>query len=136
MHEKRGSIKYLERYKQLNDFTGLRYQRNITPSDIDGVIDFGGNAFVFLEGKLIGAPAQIGQDILFKNLCDSIVKSGLQAIVIYYHHNEPPDKIINVSECDVFKKYWNGEFSDVKFITVSEAIEVVIGYWRRNNIQL
>ena len=46
----RGAIMHAERAKQLNDFNGLQYG-NITPTDIDGVIDYKDRAMVFLEIK-------------------------------------------------------------------------------------
>lgn len=48
----RGEIKFIDRYKQLISYEGLERHRKITPTDIDGVIDYNGNAFIFLEGKL------------------------------------------------------------------------------------
>jgi len=48
----RGLIKYPSRYKQLISFEGLERHRKITPTDIDGLIDYAGNAFFYMECKL------------------------------------------------------------------------------------
>lgn len=52
----RGIIRHRRRRLQVNDFSVLRYGR-ITPTDIDGFLDFGGRAFVFIELKHGDVPA-------------------------------------------------------------------------------
>jgi len=45
----RGTIRNATSALQLRDYSGLCWDR-ITPTDIDGLIDFGGRAFVLFEG--------------------------------------------------------------------------------------
>ena len=51
--DKRGKIGNRRRALQIRDFTGLRWG-NITPTDIDALIDFGDKVFVFIEVKKKG----------------------------------------------------------------------------------
>ena len=44
----RGVIHNRERGAQIRDYSGLRFG-NITPTDIDGFMDFGGRVFVVFE---------------------------------------------------------------------------------------
>ena len=45
----RGVIRNRQFAQQLRDFSGLRFGK-ITPTDIDGFMDFGDRLFVVLEG--------------------------------------------------------------------------------------
>lgn len=90
----RGKIYNINRYKQLIDFSGLLFHRNITPTDIDGFIDFGGNAFIYMEAKLEGIEVNKGQRIAFENIVKSHEKAGHKAIAIIWRHNIPEDEMI------------------------------------------
>ena len=90
----RGAIQNKKRYKQLFDYSGLLFERNITPSDIDGLIDFNGNAFVYMEAKLIGVEVKKGQRIALENIIKSHEKAGHKAVAIVWRHNVKADEII------------------------------------------
>ena len=47
----RGKIRNENHAKQLNDFSGLLRRRGITPTDIDGLIDYSGRAFIHWKGN-------------------------------------------------------------------------------------
>lgn len=106
-----GSIKFKQRYKQLNDFSGILRRRGITPTDIDGVIDYNGKAFFFLEGKHEDAQMPNGQKIALQNIVDAIQETGREAILVLYTHSHSPDQIVDVALQVVtmfyYKKQWN-----------------------------
>ena len=53
-------VKYRERAKQIIDFTGLQWD-TITPTDIDGLIEYKNKAMVFMEFKHNDAQMPKGQ---------------------------------------------------------------------------
>ena len=97
MSEERGVIKFKARAKQLNSFRDLLRHRNITPTDIDGLIDYNGKAFIYLEGKMKNKTLDIGQ----KKALESVVRSHWRAqnpsIVIYFWHDTPSDCEVQVA---------------------------------------
>ena len=66
----RGEIKHKDRARQLLMFSGMIRRRGITPTDLDGIIDYNGKAFVLLEGKFHGAPFLKGQKLALENIVD------------------------------------------------------------------
>ena len=136
MHE-RGDIKYPKRYKQLISFTGMERRRNITPTDIDGFIDYNGNAFVYLECKLKNAPFDMGQRRAYENVCNSHKKAGNQYLVIVFEHNCPADEIIIAKEQRVTGVYFNDEWKNINSnTTVLDAIISFEKYCESVNVKL
>jgi hypothetical protein len=66
----RGVIRNRAAAQQIKDFSGLRYGK-ITPTDIDGFIDFGDRLFVLIEGKFNGAILSGGQMLALQRLTDA-----------------------------------------------------------------
>lgn len=115
----RGEVVYLDRYKQLINFSGLRWG-NITPTDIDMCIDFQGKCLIFGEFKYGNAPFPQGQKIALEVLCD---KSNVPAIALIARHHVPPNEFINVSKLAVSEFYWNKKWmKDRKNRNVYELI--------------
>ena len=111
-------IKYLGALQQTNDFGGLKFHRNIRPSDVDGAvclgldgcIDFKGNLFIFFEGKKYGVSMPLGQEGMYNSLCDAIQNSpGKDAIWILYTHGQPNDKVVNVADSICVFYYYKGK---------------------------
>ena len=62
-----GIFRNREYAKQLKSFSGLRFGK-ITPTDIDGFLDFGNNVYVFIETKHGDAPLPYGQKLALERL--------------------------------------------------------------------
>jgi hypothetical protein len=103
----RGSIKYLGRYKQskLISYEDMVRRRSITPTDIDGFIDYNGRAFIWLEGKLIDKEMDFGQQLALEHLVQMARDAGRFACVIVFHFLEPEDTIIVAKNKYVYKSY-------------------------------
>ena len=106
----RGKINNPEMAKRLNDFSGLRWG-NITPTDIDGFVEFSDKAYVFFETKKNGAEIKYGQKLALQRVCDAIEDSGrysLALILDYEKYNS--DGEIDVANSIVregrYKKKW------------------------------
>jgi hypothetical protein len=109
-NENRGSIKYPDRYKQLISYKGLEIHRNISPTDIDGVIDYNGNAFIFLECKLYEKEIDWGQKLAIENLINGLSESGRPSCCLVFRHNKNPDEMIIAKDCIVSEIYFQGKW--------------------------
>lgn len=129
MHE-RGKITNKDRASQLNDFSGLVRHRRITPTDIDGMIDYYGNAFLFFEGKLDGAEFKTGQRIALEHICDAIESAGKPAWCLLYGHSTDASEDVDVANCYVTARYNSGTWTnyDVHKYTVIQHIELFENY--------
>lgn len=138
--EKRGSIKFPERYKQLISYEGLERHRKITPTDIDGLIDYAGNAFLYMECKHINKYTQAGLDFgqrrALENLVNSNIESGKLSMAIIFTHNCNPDEIILAKDMIVQEVYFRNKWKPpkIKNWTVINAIEWFEKHCKLNNI--
>ena len=124
----RGNIKFKGRAKQLNSFNGMIRRRNITPTDIDGIIDYNGKAFVILEGKYGDAELPKGQKMALENLANTILSANKRVVVIIYRHFiHDTNQEINVSKQIVsdiyFKRKWDKITVEKNVLEVIEMFE-------------
>ncbi len=88
---------------------GVRYRRPSAPdeyqmTDIDGLYDFQGEAFLFVEYKLKGAPLTKGQKIAGHNL----IKTNRKPVVFAFaEHDNTTDEYID-GDFAVVKELWHG----------------------------
>ena len=121
-----------ERAKQLNNFIGIVRIRGISPTDIDGLIDYGGKSFIYLEGKLKTAPFPYGQKLALENISKSHLRGGNETLIIIYRHNTPVEKDIIVKACFVEKIYFKKKWYEVKNKKVIQVIESWENYIFKN----
>jgi hypothetical protein len=96
----RGVIRNREYGKQLRDFSGLRFEKGITPTDIDGFVEFGNRVFVLIETKFDGAVMSWGQRTALERLADAISRGGdKHAILIIATHNSAAEFDVDVGNC-------------------------------------
>ena len=111
---RRGKINHRERAKQINDFTGLQYG-TITPTDIDGLIEYQDKAYVFIELKHADVELPYGQRLALERLTDDLEKTGKPSICIVASHQvDDPKKDVKVAETLVKQYYWNGKWKTAK----------------------
>ena len=103
----RGAIRNRQRAKQLRDFTGLRWGK-ITPTDVDGGVEFGDKLFVFMEAKSNGAAMPFGQCLFLQRTCDAIAETGREAIVLILEHGAGPEDDVDYASCLVTEYRYNG----------------------------
>lgn len=103
----RGLILNREYATQIRDFSGLLFG-NITPTDIDGLIDFRDRIFIIMEFKHSGAPIPFGQKLALERLTDIICETGRIGIGLIAEHNTNGD--IDCANCLVtqyrYRKQW------------------------------
>ena len=120
----RGVIYNRERARQIIDFSGLQYGK-ITPTDIDGFIDFGNKLFIYLEYKLIGAEFKIGQRVAIERIVRS---SRVPCYALLCRHDvEDIEKDINAANAVVDIYYTQkGVWRKPKmFIIVKDEVDIL-----------
>jgi hypothetical protein len=120
MFEK-GEIRNKDIARNLVLYKGMRWE-NITPTDIDGCIDFQDKVFIFFEVKHGKTNVTVGQKILLERLVNRINKSGAFAYALICKHFIDGD--VTLKECIVHHVY-NGQWSCIreKGITVEESVK-------------
>ena len=81
----RGVIQNRARKRQILNFEGMRYGK-ITPSDIDGLLDWSGNRFAWFELKLGDAQVPYGQNLALQNLNNALEDGGRRSAVFVAQH--------------------------------------------------
>jgi hypothetical protein len=107
----RGEIYNRDRARQLRDFTGLQFGK-ITPTDIDGFVEFRGKLFIFIEIKLEGHELPHGQRKALERACDAIASAGMSAWVLVVEHNTDPQEDIDVASCPVREFRYDAQWGE------------------------
>lgn len=126
----RGVIRNRQFAQQLRDFSGLRFG-SITPTDIDGFMDFGDRLFVVLEGKHAGSRLQTGQRMALERLVDAChCPPRRVAVALILDHTEAADEDVNFGASIVCAIRWNGRWvpQQHKQITCRTAVERLKAY--------
>lgn len=126
----RGVINNRDRARQIKDYSGLRYDK-ITPTDIDGFIDFGNKHFVILEYKLVGTEIPYGQKLALVRLCDAAEAGGVDSWLLIADHgvrdcNEDIDCAMGIVRQYYHNHVWRDPMSQT---TVFDAIQMLRHSW-------
>ena len=113
----RGEIYNRHRAAQLRDFSGLRFE-NITPTDIDGLIEYKNQLFIFMETKRKGTTLPRGQELAFERLVDAIDKPS---ILLVSEHEYEGD--IDMAKTIVVRVYFRRRWRDAEPIMMRDAID-------------
>ena len=77
----------------------------ITPTDVDGMIEYHDEVFIFYELKLAGVNLPDGQRKALKNLVDALIVAGKRAVLFKCEHWTREDEDINASTTEVTAIY-------------------------------
>ncbi len=117
----RGEIRNDEYARPLVLYKGMRWE-NITPTDIDGCIDFQDKVFIFFEVKHGKTNLTLGQKILLERLVNRINKSGAFGYALVCRHFVDGDVLLkNCVVHDVYNGKWTSLSS--KGMTVDQSIK-------------
>jgi hypothetical protein len=119
-----GQFKNKEYARQLRSFGGLVFG-SISPTDIDGCIEYKNKLFIWIESKFGNAKLPFGQRLAFERINDAIEKSGKPSIfIVANHHAEEDIDLANsiVTEYRTCEK-WNIPKQN---LTVRKACELFI----------
>jgi hypothetical protein len=121
---RRGEIHYRERARQLRNYSGLCFG-NITPTDIDGLIEYHGKAYLIIEVKLNNTRVSFGQRLALERLTDDLLRPSM--CIIAMHEIENPLEDIDVAKCLVSEYRFKGEWRIPKVQrNVRELIEIFL----------
>lgn len=124
MHE-RGKIRNREFATQIRDFSGLRYGK-ITPTDIDGFLDFGNKLFVFIESKYGTGRLPYGQRLALERLCDACHCPPLRVSILLIGRHLEKDNV-DYANMRVVEYRWRKKWCDAeKEKTIGEVISMMI----------
>lgn len=127
-YDKRGKIQYRERARQIIDFSGLQYDK-ITPTDIDGLIEYKGKAYVFVEMKYSKAPIPYGQRLALERLVQDLTKSGkLATVFLCEHYVSDCEQDIDAKKTIVRSCYFNNKWRTDGKRTLKERLDNFIRF--------
>lgn len=104
----RGVIHNRKRGTQVRDYSGLRFG-NITPTDIDGYIEYHGRCHVLLELKLANAELPFGQRLALERLCDDLDLARPTIAIVASHGNVDGD--IDAANATVAEVRYHGRWA-------------------------
>lgn len=118
-YEERGIFQNVEQAKQLVVFDGMKFRgrnglMNVTPTDIDGLVQLDyENCVMLYELKHSGGLSR-GQADALTNLADAIVAGGIECVVFVAVHNTPADEPIIAKDAIVKWIYYKGVWHKMK----------------------
>ena len=120
----RGKIRNRNYASQLRDFSGLRFG-NITPTDIDGFIEFGDKLYIIIESKYRDTEMPYGQELALTRLCQRIAASGRPCyLLIVTFKNGMGD--IKYAQTIVARYMYDGDWHVPKAeTTLKQAIDIL-----------
>ena len=123
MDDNRGTIMNRERKRQINEFEGLRWG-NITPTDMDGLIDFHNKAWIMMEFKYKDIELPDGQLLAFERQCDDLQKAKPTIFIIGRHAVDPPSDDVYAADVIVDRFRYRGVwYEDASPVTVKDKID-------------
>lgn len=123
--ENRGKVQYESRAKQYIRFERLRYG-NITPTDIDGYMEYHDAGFVFYEAKYENAKMSPGQEKSYTRLCDALQSAGKVAILMLCEHDTQADNDVWLYSCVVREYYYKKKWHSGNNRTVLQLTDLII----------
>lgn len=122
MQPKRGKIHSRERAKQLIDFSGLLYG-NITPTDIDGLIEYHDKGYILIETKLSGNTFDLGQRLALERLTDDLNKiHKLTICIVADHEVYDPFEDIDIAITTVREYRWKDKWIIPKHVCTTKQM--------------
>lgn len=127
--DNRGVILKPNRCRQLIEFRHLKFG-NITPMDMDGLLEYHDKAYIFFEYKLEGATMPKGQRQALERLADDCEKAGKDAVVFLCEHTETdPRRIVDAGSALVKRTYYKHQWAIENPVrTVRERAESFLDY--------
>lgn len=129
----RGEIENRERFRQIVNFKELTFgpNNNITPTDIDGFIDFDNKLFIVIELKLSGTEMKRGQELAIERLIDNLECSGKHAVALIAEHEVADTREdIDVYKCRIVKARVHKEWHSFPECDIKSAIEFYLKKYR------
>lgn len=123
----RGVIKNRARARQLRDYSGLLFG-NITPTDIDGLIEYHDKGYVIIEIKTKNKELEFGQRLALERLTDDLNRAFKPTICIIANHDiQDTNEDIDVAQTIVSEfRFLSNWQSPKNKITTKEAVRLFL----------
>lgn len=136
----RGKIVCRDRARQLVDFSKMVFNRNATPTDIDGFLELGNKFFIFFDLKHeVAEKINGGQKLAYERLTRAIhnPKNNKYCITLIAKHSTPTATDIKANECLVTDCYFDGAWRDVttEGMNLKDYIDRFISQFPNNTAQ-
>ena len=105
----RGKMHNESAFKQGQDFSGLRWNK-ITPTDVDGLIDFGDKLWIIFELKKKGNGMPDGQRLAYERLTDDLAEVK-PTVFFLAEHTTPNEYPIDAESAIVIEYRFNGKWN-------------------------
>jgi hypothetical protein len=105
----RGKIRNRDLALKERDFSGLRWGK-ITPTDIDGFVEFGNTLFVFVEGKFGQSAMPYGQRLALERLCDACHNESSKKYSIAFVVSHDGADVFDYARGPVLQYRWRGQW--------------------------
>lgn len=120
----RGKIRNKDFKRQIYDMSGLG-TGTITPTDIDGFMDFGNRLFIFFESKHGNSQMPYGQKLALQRLTDACHSPPDRYSVLFLLSHSGDSEEICVADLPIVKYRYKLEWIDPKIqITLKQGIEI------------
>ena len=123
----RGEIVNRNRARQILDFSSMLFDYKITPTDIDGLIEYRNRCFIFFEVKYKNgdeiAPFLFGQRLALERIIDNLDKPAILFVASHVIANS--DNAINAAECIIELYYWHHNWHETngRIVTLKTACD-------------
>ena len=112
MSSERGVFHSEARARQLIKFEGIKYG-NITPTDIDAMIEYQNMAYIFVEVKHLNKRLDRGQELALQRMVDDAAKVGKIAVAFVLEHDvTDSNNDVYLTECKIRNFYYGGHWLD------------------------
>jgi len=126
-------IKNREAAKQINDFSGLSWGK-ITPTDIDGFVEFGGKLFVCMECKYKNAEMGKGQKLALLRTSAAIHNPPkTYASLVLAKSEHPVEEDIDYANLDVAKVWFPGNIPVEITGDFKKDLQNLDAHWKNTN---
>lgn len=122
------SINNKERMRQIIDYDGLRYD-TITPTDIDGLVEYKGKAYAIIEMKHRNKEVPKGQLIALERMAKDLSAQGkLVTIFVCEHYVDNPERDVIAAKSIVRMCWFNGVWRIDMRKTLKERLDAFIAF--------
>jgi hypothetical protein len=117
-----------ERMRQVINYDGLRYD-TITPTDIDGLVEYKGKAYAIIEMKHRNKDVSKGQLIALERMAEDLSAQGkLVTIFVCEHYVDNPERDVIAAKSIVRMCWFNGVWRIDMRKTLKERLDGFIAF--------
>ncbi|MBO4556034.1 MAG: hypothetical protein J5706_04675 [Elusimicrobiales bacterium] len=131
-----GQYRNPERGRQLILFDGLQYG-DMSPTDIDGILDYKNRIWLIFEAKLADAPMPRGQRLALERLVQDAGEAGKHGIaMVVEHFVYDTDRNVTLANCRVREIYTTEHrrwWPPYKLMTAKEMVDTYVNYYYKED---